>query len=88
MSPGFPNRSNEHAVAIKYDKRIDNSRLSNFIYSVQDRTITTIYANTSAAKTPIGIDGNYMVIEFVTSDKSASTIFQNGRQSIRKRFPV
>jgi predicted peptidase len=62
------------AVIVEYDKEISSARLSTSAFSVKDRNITRIYANTSAAKTAKGVDGRFVVIELDPSDKDASIL--------------
>lgn len=51
------------AVAVEYDKEIDNSKLTESTFSVDGRTITKVYANNGAAKAAQGIDGRDVIIE-------------------------
>ncbi|TGE34981.1 hypothetical protein E4K67_27755 [Desulfosporosinus fructosivorans] len=54
------------AVAVEYDKDIDNSKLTTSDYSVDSKTITKVYANTEAAKASKGVNGKYVIIELST----------------------
>ena len=66
------------AVAVEYNKEIDHSKLSKSAFSVSDRTITNVYANTAPAKTSQGINGKYVIIELSTADANAAT-FTGGK---------
>ncbi|WP_406006288.1 hypothetical protein OG440_08840 [Streptomyces sp. NBC_00637] len=59
------------AVALRYDKEIDASKLSPSTFKVTDRTVTNVYANTSAAKAGHGTNGEYVVIELSPLDEAA-----------------
>lgn len=66
------------AVAIAYDKDIDNSKISEGTYSVDGRTITKVYTNTKAEKTSNGTNGKYVIIELSETDKNALTTVLHG----------
>ena len=77
------------AVAVEYDKDIDNSKLKESAFSVDGRTITKVYANNEAAKAEQGINGKYVIIELSTDDKgSSSTFAQSGGSSTRTEAKV
>jgi len=76
------------AVAVEYDKDIDNSKLTKSTFSVNGRTITNVYANNAAAKASQGINGKYAIIELSTDDKGASIFVQNGRTFTRSEIKV
>ncbi|MEU6148076.1 PHB depolymerase family esterase [Streptomyces sp. NPDC047081] len=59
------------AVALKYDKEIDASKLSLSTFKVTDRTVTNVYANTTAAKAGHGTSGQYVIIELSPLDEAA-----------------
>ena len=60
------------AVAVEYDKAIDQAKLSAAAFSVTGRTITKVYANTAAARAAKGVSGPYVVIELSADDKAAA----------------
>jgi predicted peptidase len=62
------------AVIVEYDKEISSTKLSPSAFSVKDRNIVKVYANTSAAKAAKGIDGRFVVIELDPSDKEAPVL--------------
>jgi predicted peptidase len=78
------------AVILEFDRAIQNSKLTKTAFSVTDRTITSVYANTAAeraaaaspgfgAPATIGTDGKFVVIELSTADAGASTIVSVGQ---------
>ena len=76
------------AVAVEYYKEIKNDGLSNSAFSVEGRTITRVYSNNSAAKTSIGVNGNYVIIELSSADKGASVFTQNGPKISRAEIKI
>jgi predicted peptidase len=66
------------AAAIEYDKDLDSQKLGASTFSVADRTITKVYANTTAARASHGANGRYAIVELSTSDGAASIIPQMG----------
>jgi predicted peptidase len=65
------------AVALEYDQEIDNLKLSKTAFTVADRTITNVYANSELAKAAQGANGKYVIIELSTADANASTLENN-----------
>lgn len=59
------------ALAMEYDKDIDNSKLTQSAFSVSDMTITKVYANNAAEKASQGTNGKYVIIE-VSANASTS----------------
>ncbi|MFF5299248.1 PHB depolymerase family esterase [Streptomyces sp. NPDC013161] len=59
------------AVAVEYDTEIDTSKLSVSSFKVEGRTVTKVYANTSAAMADQGTDGTYVIVELSPDDESA-----------------
>jgi predicted peptidase len=51
------------AVAVEYGTVIDSGKLSLDDYSVSDRTIARVYANTEPVKSEIAANGNYVIVE-------------------------
>jgi predicted peptidase len=60
------------AVAVEYPKEIDTSWLASSAFTVTNRTVTKVYANTSPATARQGVDGRYVIVELSTSDGDAS----------------
>jgi predicted peptidase len=65
------------AVAIEYPESINNAKLAKSTFSVEGRTITKVYANTTPAKASKGTDGKYVIIELSRQDKEATTVYEN-----------
>lgn len=76
------------AAAIEFDKDIKNSNLSINDFSVEDRTITKIYANNAADKSTNRTDGRFVIIELSLTDANAALFVQSGRQSTVKEVKV
>jgi predicted peptidase len=76
------------AVGIEFDKNILSSKLSRSVFSVEGRTITNIYTNSSIATSAQSVNGKYVIIELSPSDNEAATYIQSGRTSTRKEAKV
>ncbi|MGW4906227.1 alpha/beta hydrolase-fold protein [Streptomyces sp. NPDC004270] len=59
------------AVAVEYDRAIAGSSLSASAFAVTDRTVTRVYANTSAALAERGRDGRHVIVELSPDDRAA-----------------
>ena len=59
------------AVGVEYDADIDTSKLATSSFAVTDRTVTKVYANTSAAVTGTPTNGRFVIIELSPSDSNA-----------------
>ncbi|MET7569490.1 PHB depolymerase family esterase [Streptomyces sp. NPDC005492] len=59
------------AVAIEYDAEIATAKLSTSSFKAEGRTVTKVYANTSAATADQGTDGRYVIVELSPDDDSA-----------------
>ncbi|MFE9997256.1 hypothetical protein [Streptomyces avermitilis] len=68
------------AVAVEYDREIDSSTLSTSTFAVTDRTVTKVYANTTAALAERGRDGSYVVVE-LSPDDTAAALWVTGQGS-------
>lgn len=55
------------AVAVKYDSDIDTSKLKTSDFTVKGKTVTKVYANTTAAKASHGVNGQYVIVELSTA---------------------
>lgn len=55
------------AVALKYDEVIYTARLKISDFSVEDKTVTKVYANNAAAKASQGVNGQYVIVELATA---------------------
>lgn len=60
------------AVALEYDSAIDTSKLKASDYIVEGKTVTKVYANTSAEKSDKGANGQYVIAELDTAITSDS----------------
>ena len=69
------------AVALQYDKTIDNSKLSDSTFTVEGRNITKIYTNSAASKASAAGNGEYVILELSTDDVHPSSFDQNNRDS-------
>ena len=67
MTEVFGDGQKISAVAMEYDKDIDNSKLTTSDYTVNGKIITKVYANTEAAKASKGSNGKYVIIELSTT---------------------
>jgi len=64
------------AAAVEYDKEIATPKFSTSTFTVADRAITKIYANTSVARASHGVNGRYAIIELSKDDAAAAIIPQ------------
>ncbi len=72
------------AIAIGYDAEIDSTALSTTAFSVKDRTITRVYANTTAAPADHGRNGRFVIVELSPDDTNAATFASDGRDITRR----
>lgn len=73
------------AMAVEYDRDIDSARLTNATFAVDGRTITKVYANSTATMTERGKNGKYVIIELSRDDAEAALYILNRREIIRKK---
>ena len=71
------------AVVVGYDADIDNAMLSMSSFAVENRTITSVYASTSAKPADHGENGRFVVIELSPDDDGAATFASTGRSMER-----
>lgn len=69
------------AIAVEYDKDIDNSKLAESTFSVKGRTVTGVYANNAAARAAQGANGRYAIIELSRKDKDAVLIIESTKDT-------
>jgi predicted peptidase len=62
------------AAAVEFDRDIDNEKLSSSLFSVKDRNIKKVYANTEPARTAQGKNGKYVIIELSLDDVEAKVL--------------
>lgn len=72
------------AVAVEFDKAIDNSKLLTSTFKVDGRTITKVYANTAATTAEKGTNGKYAIVELSPDDPDAALYAVNGRTVTRR----
>ena len=58
-------------VVVEYEKEIDNSKLTQDTFSVVERNVTKVYANTENDKAKTGKNGRFVVIELNPDDEKA-----------------
>lgn len=74
-------------VALAYDTAIASTKLTTSAFRVAGRTITKVYANTSAALADQGSDGTFVIVEVFPTDEAASPVAVVGVQR-RERRPA
>jgi predicted peptidase len=67
------------AVAVEYDKAVDNTTLARSTFLVSGRTVTNVYANTEATKATQGKNGRFVIVELSPTDEGAALFVQRGR---------
>lgn len=72
------------AVAVGYDRQIDNARVSAESFTVEGRTVTKAYANTAAALAGEGANGRFVILELSPDDEVAALYATAGREIIRR----
>jgi predicted peptidase len=70
----FPDGQKITAAAVEFDRDIDNASLSPELFSVRDRTVTRIYANTAYARAAQSKNGKYIIIELSLGDEEAQVL--------------
>lgn len=55
------------AVAVEYDSAIDTSKLKSSDFTVENKNVTKVYANTAAEKAYKGVNGQYVIVELDTT---------------------
>ena len=70
----FPDGQKITAAIVEFDRDIDNEKLSPALFSVKDRTVTKIYANTEPARAAQGKNGKYVIIELSLEDAEAQIL--------------
>lgn len=74
------------AVAVEYDQRIDNAKLSTSTFHVDGRTVTKVYANANAALAERGRNGKYVIVELSPDDAGAAMYILH-RGSVEHKKP-
>jgi predicted peptidase len=70
----FPDGQKISAAVVEFDRDIDNVKLSAAQFSVKDRTVTKIYANTEPARAAQGRNGKYLILELSLEDAEAQIL--------------
>jgi hypothetical protein len=60
------------AVAVHYDRDVDTTKLALSSFTVADRTVTRVYANTVPAVDDKGRNGRYVIVKLSADDAAAS----------------
>jgi predicted peptidase len=76
----FPDGQKITAAIVEFDRDINNEQLPQTLFSVKDRTITKIYANTEPTRVAQGRNGKYIIIELSLNDAEALVLPQPGPQ--------
>jgi predicted peptidase len=74
----FPDGQKITAAVVEFDREIDNVKLSVAQFSVKDRTVTKIYANTEPARAAQGKNGKYVILELSLEDAEAQILPKPG----------
>jgi predicted peptidase len=70
----FPDGQKVTAAVVEFDRDIDNEKLSPTLFSVKDRIVTKIYANTESARAAQGKNGKYVIVELSLKDTEAQIL--------------
>jgi predicted peptidase len=70
----FPDGQKITAAAVEFDRDINNVKRSPALFSVKDRAVTQIYANTEPRRAAQGGKGNYAIIELSLQDAEAQVL--------------
>lgn len=76
------------AVAVEFDRDIDNSKLSMSTFKVEGRTITKVYANTAATTADKGTNGKYAIVELLPDDPNAALYTRERGQASTRREAI
>ncbi|WP_206184889.1 PHB depolymerase family esterase [Thermoactinospora rubra] len=66
------------AVAVEYDKDIDDTKLARSAFTVRGRTVVEVRANTSAATAQKGRNGKYVIVTLSPDDSGTSLHYSSG----------
>jgi predicted peptidase len=70
----FPDGQKITAAAVEFDREIDIGKLSPALFSVKARTVTRVYVNTEPARTELGKNGKFVIIELSLEDSEAEVL--------------
>ncbi len=88
MTEVFGDGQKVTAAIVEYETDIRNTSISANDFSVEGRTVTKVYANTSANKASEGTDGKYVVLELSPADSAATLFVQQGRTNVLKNARI
>ena len=74
----FPDGQKVTTAAVEFDRDINNEKLSPALFSVKDRTVTKIYANSEPARAVQGKNGKYVIVELSLDDAEAQILPKPG----------
>ena len=74
----FPDGQKVTAAIVEFDREIDNKKLNPTQFSVKDRTVAKVYANTEPIRAAQGRNGNYVIIELSLEDAEADVLPKPG----------
>ena len=67
----FPAGQKITAAILEFNREIENTKLFPALFSVKDRTVTKVYANTESARVAQGKNGKYIIVELSLADEEA-----------------
>lgn len=74
----FPDGQKITAAIVELDRAVANEKLSSASFSVKDRIVTKVYANTESVRAAQGKDGKYVIIELALDDAEAQVLPKPG----------
>jgi predicted peptidase len=74
----FPDGQKVTAAIVEFDREIDNRKLTPTQFSVKDRTVAKVHANTEPIRAAQGRNGHYVIIELSLVDAEALVLPQPG----------
>jgi len=78
----FGNGQRLTALALEYGTEIETTALSADAFTVADRTVTRVYANTTADLSAEGRNGRFVIVELSPEDAAAPTYIQVKRDIV------
>ena len=70
----FPDGQKVTAALVECDRQIENKKLTPTQFSVKDRAVAKVYANTEPTRAAQGRNGNYVIIELSLEDAEAQVL--------------
>lgn len=81
----FGNGQRLTALVLDYGTEIETAALSADAFAVADRTVTRVYANTTADLAAEGSNGRFVIVELSPEDAAAPTYIQVKRDIVHKK---